>query len=70
LIAAIGNLGAAAAFMALRLEKPSGDALRQALQVMPPISGADAVEDPRLKALAGQIDVQRQYLDEIAKRFH
>jgi outer membrane biosynthesis protein TonB len=59
----------ALSLMHLRQEKEAGEALGGALQALPAISWADAVDDERLKLLAAEIDAQRAQLAAIVELF-
>ena len=69
LIETTAGLGAAQPLIIHRLQKAAGEALRQALQKLSTISRSGAVQDQRLKSLAGEIDMQRERLAQVAKLF-
>jgi hypothetical protein len=52
-----------------RQQKLAGDTLRQALQTLSTIPGSSAVQDQRLKSVAGQIDTLKERLAQVVKLF-
>jgi len=52
-----------------RQQKPAGDTLRQALQTLSTIPGSSAVQDQRLKSVAGQIDTLKERLAQVVQLF-
>jgi hypothetical protein len=61
--------GPAIYYIIYRQQKSAGDALRQALQTLSAIPGSSAVQDQRLKSVAGQIDTLRERLAQVIQLF-
>ena len=69
LAGAASQLAAAVVPITYRQQKLAGDTLRQALQTLSTIPGSSAVQDQRLKSVAGQIDTLKERLAQVVKLF-
>ena len=69
LAGAASQLAAAVVPIIYRQQKPAGDTLRQALQTLSTIPGSSAVQDQRLKSVAGQIDTLKERLAQVVQLF-